>query len=161
MEAVRMSDKLTRRQMTAAASVALSPLVQNSILSRALAQDIPQVSVVAGVDRSVVQGGKTYLRGWAGYGNPPRPGVPRRNEEPAPPPAPEGPVSSAVWTKESGPGEVKFADPKSLVTTASFSNRGVYILKLTADNGHGKVSSTLNVSVDAPPPARQLDAVYT
>jgi len=32
---------------------------------------------------------------------------------------------------------------------------------LTADNGESKASSTLNVSVETPPPAKQLDAVYT
>jgi hypothetical protein len=38
---------------------------------------------------------------------------------------------------------------------------GTYVLRLTVDNGQSKSSSTLNVSVETPPPAKQLDAVYT
>jgi hypothetical protein len=66
-----------------------------------------------------------------------------------------------VWSKESGPGEVKFEDPKALVTAATFTQPGAYVLKLTAENGQTKSSSTLSVSVETPPPAKQLDAVYT
>ena len=66
-----------------------------------------------------------------------------------------------MWTKDSGPGEVKFADAKALITTATFSTPGAYVLRLTVDNGQSKDSSTLNVSVETPPPAKQLDAVYT
>ncbi len=35
------------------------------------------------------------------------------------------------------------------------------MLKLTADNGQAKTASTLNVLVEPPPPAKQLEAVYT
>ena len=66
-----------------------------------------------------------------------------------------------MWTKDSGPGEVKFADAKALITTATFSTPGAYVLRLTVDNGQSKATSTLNVSVETPPPAKQLDAVYT
>ena len=65
------------------------------------------------------------------------------------------------WSKESGPGTVTFENPKSLVTTASFSAPGAYVLKLTANVGGATASSTFNVSVETPPPAKQLDAVYT
>ena len=74
---------------------------------------------------------------------------------------PPGRLPAAVWSKESGPGEVKFADPSALITTATFTAPGAYVLKLTADNGQTKSSSTLNVSVEPPPPAKQLEAVYT
>ena len=33
------------------------------------------------------------------------------------------------------PGDVTFADPKALITTATFTAPGAYVLKLTADNG--------------------------
>ena len=66
-----------------------------------------------------------------------------------------------TWSKESGPGAVTFADATSPVTTATFSAPGAYVLRLTADNGRTKSSSTLNVTVETPPPAKQLDAVYT
>ena len=54
-----------------------------------------------------------------------------------------------------------FADPKAPITTATFSTPGAYVLKLTAGNGQTQASSTLNVLVETPPPAKQLDAVYT
>lgn len=65
------------------------------------------------------------------------------------------------WTKESGPGTVTFADPKSMATTATFSAPGAYVLKLTAKVGETTASSTFNVSAETAPPAKQLDAVYT
>ena len=37
-----------------------------------------------------------------------------------------------LWTKISGPGEVTFADPAAMNTTASFSVPGVYVLELAA-----------------------------
>jgi DUF1680 family protein len=66
-----------------------------------------------------------------------------------------------TWSKVSGSGTVNFADPKASITTATFSTPGDYVLKLTADNGEAQSSSTLSVIVEAPPPAKQLDAVYT
>jgi uncharacterized protein len=65
------------------------------------------------------------------------------------------------WTKESGPGVVTFANPKVLATTATFSAPGGYALKLTVKSGETTASSTFNVLVEAAPPAKQLDAVYT
>ena len=49
------------------------------------------------------------------------------------------------WSKESGPGEVNFADAHTNVTTAIFSKPGDYVLKLTAGEGKLSASSTLNV----------------
>ena len=118
---------------------------------------------VAGIDRVTILPGKTYLRGWAGYGDPP----PLEPESPtAATPPPSSPrrrprAYRPMWTKDSGPGDVKFADAKALITTATFTTPGAYVLRLTADNGQSKASSTLNVSVETPPPANQLDAVYT
>ena len=68
---------------------------------------------------------------------------------------------TTTWTKESGPGEVRFEDTRAPVTTASFTAPGAYVLKLTANNGQTTSASVLNVSVETPPPAKQLDAVYT
>src|SRR5206468_6429043 len=143
----------------AAASLVLGPLVQNSVVSSALAAEEAPLNGVAGVDRTNVLPGKTYLRAWAGYGDPPRPN--RGNAADTAPPADTGPAPSVTWSKDSGPGSVVFADPKALVTTATFTTPGAYVLKLTVDNGHKTTSSTLNVMVETPPPAKQLDAVYT
>jgi DUF1680 family protein len=157
--------KLTRRQMlgrtgkAAVGSVAMTPLIQSAILSCASAAETG-LKGVAGIDRVTILPGKTYLRGWAGYGDPPRSNQNHRPQDtPAAPAA--GPAFTAMWTKDSGPGEVKFADAKALITTAAFSTQGAYVLRLTVDNGQSKATSTLNVSVETPPPAKQLDAVYT
>lgn len=46
-------------------------------------------------------------------------------------PSPPGKVT-VLWTKISGPGEVTFADPAAINTTATFSVPGVYVLELVA-----------------------------
>lgn len=100
-------------------------------------------SAVAGIDRSVMLSGKTYLAGTV-----------RSLKTGA-----EG--ASTAWSKASGPGEVAFADAKALETTATFSAPGDYVLKLTATESGLSGSSTLNVAVVTPPPADRLDVVYT
>jgi hypothetical protein len=158
--------KISRRDLfgvvgkAAAASVALAPLVGSAIVSGAAAAEDAPLNGIAGIDRVTVLPGKTYLRGWAGYGDPPRPARPVRGAQPEPPPE-TGPAPTVAWSKDSGPGAVTFADPKSLVTTAAFSTPGAYVLKLTVDNGQTTSASVLNVLVETPPPVRQLDAVYT
>jgi DUF1680 family protein len=143
-----------------AAAAAIAPALQTAIL---FADETP-LKAVAGPDRVTILSGKTYLHGWAGYGDPPhaeRPRGPFGAQAPAPPPAPTGPAATALWSKESGPGDVKFEDSKALNTTATFAQPGDYVLKLTADNGQSKSTSVLHVSVETPPPAQQLGAVYT
>src|SRR5438105_3226330 len=138
---------LTRRQLLGA--VALAPMIP-----AALADETPQLNALAGPDRVVMTTGKTYLRGWTGYGDPPQLNRQRNPNAPPSPPPPTGPAATATWSKESGPGEVTFADPKALVTTAKFSSPGSYVLKLTANNGQTSTTSTLAVSVEQPPPAK-------
>jgi uncharacterized protein len=99
-------------------------------------------TVLAGVDRVVVLGGKTYLSG-------------RVNG------LKSGRAAEALWSQASGPGEVTFADTQAPVTTATFSAPGDYVLKLTAGKGALSASSTLRVQVENPPPAQRLDVVYT
>jgi DUF1680 family protein len=172
-------NQLSRRALfgtvgkAAAASVVLSPLVKSAIVGAGESEAMLDAPLTgsAGVDRITVLGSKTYLHGWAGYGEAPVPGRPPAQPQPinyagqqnqaAAPPPPTGPAPSGVWSKESGPGAVTFADPKALTTTATFSALGSYALKLTVTNGESTHSSTLHVSVEAPPPAKQLEAVYT
>jgi uncharacterized protein len=169
-----MSDRerttISRRAMLgtvgkAAAVVAMQPVLQTAIFSESRAagagagRGAAPVNGVAGVDRVVVLPGKTYLRGWAGYGEPPRRG-PRRQPADSIPPAPTGPTPTTRWSKVSGPGRVTFADPAALITTATFSAPGAYVLQLTARNGETTASSTLRVAVETPPPARQLGVVH-
>jgi DUF1680 family protein len=169
-----MDDETTKRGMSrrelleavgkaAAVSAALPPLIESALgtSGKAAAEAAPLTSV-AGVDRIVMLQGKTYLNGWAGYGNPPTREPERERGAPvAPPPQNPGPVPAARWSTDSGPGAVTFADANRPVTTATFSAPGAYVLRLTVDNGESKASSTLSVVVETPPPSTHLDGVHT
>ena len=74
--------------------------------------------------------------------------------------APVGPPPTVRWSKKSGPGNVTFADPAALITTATFCEPGVYVLEITRDSSERTASSTLTVKVETPPPAKQLDVVH-
>ena len=116
----------------------------------------------AGVDRVVVLPGKTYLRGWAGYGEAPHPGRWRpRNADSTAAVVPTGPAPKVRWRRKSGPGRVTFADATALQTTATFTAPGTYVLELVADNGETTATSQVTVKAELPPPARQLDVVHT
>lgn len=52
-----------------------------------------------------------------------------------------------LWTKVSGPGSVVFADATSPTTTVTFSTGGVYVLRLTADEGNGPLSDDVEIAV--------------
>ncbi len=148
-----MNNRLTRR-----VAIGMTPALGTAIVSCAKAADDAALKGIAGIDRVTVLPGKTYLRGWAGFGELPKRGwsgqlVPAPTAEPGAP--------AIVWSKESGPGDVTFADPKSLSTTAAFSAPGAYVIRLTATAAGASASSTLSVSVEPAPPLRQLDAVYT
>lgn len=95
---------------------------------------------IAGVDRDVMMGGKTYLSGVVKSVTP---------------------GAKVYWTKISGSGNVVFSNKASTDATATFSAPGKYILKMTASQGSQSASSTLEVRVHEPPAARRLDVVYT
>jgi len=159
---------MSRREMlgtvgkAAAASVVLTPLMQSAFgFPEAMIAGDAALTSIAGVDRVAVLPGKTYLLGYAGYGEPPRPARGGRGAEVPPPPENPGPPPTSRWSKESGPGMVTFANTEALVTTATFSTPGAYVLNLTVDNGQTTASSSLNVTVETPPPKDKLDAVYT
>jgi SdiA-regulated len=63
-------------------------------------------------------------------------------------PNPPGTVTTA-WSKVSGPGTVTFANPNAVDTTATFSDAGVYVLRLTASDSALSGSSELTVNVTA------------
>jgi len=99
-------------------------------------------AVLAGIDRVVMLGGKTYLSGkLQAIG--------------------AGDSTKVAWSKASGPGKVTFADAGAPVTTAKFSTAGDYVLKLTATKGKLSGSSTLAVKAVTPPPASQLTLIDT
>ena len=95
----------------------------------------------AGIDRSVIVGGRTYLSAIART-------VAATGME-------------TRWRKLSGPGSVEFASPASPQTTATFSAPGVYELAFEARSGGKAARSTLTVKAVAPPPRHRLDVVYT
>ena len=97
--------------------------------------------VRAGLDRTVVLGGKTWLQGQVlALG--------------------KGELASR-WSKQDGPGEVTFADATKAETTAQFAALGDYRLQLSASCGALSAESSLRVRVVAPPPEERLDVVYT
>ena len=98
--------------------------------------------VNAGIDRSVVMGGRTYLAGKAIW-------------------LQDLPENAARWTKASGPGNVVFANASSPVTTATFSAPGDYILTLTGSGKGEQTAGTIHVHAEAAPPRERLDVVYT
>jgi DUF1680 family protein len=99
--------------------------------------------VEAGIDRSVVIGGQTYLAGKAVW---------LRDE----------PGNVARWRKVSGPGSVAFANASSAVTTAKFSAPGDYVLELRGSGSHAnQLRPSLHVHAEAAPPKERLDVVYT
>ncbi len=99
-------------------------------------------AIAAGVDRSVIVGGRTYLAADARWVR-------------------RGSGDALRWSKVSGPGEVSFANPAAAQTAARFSQAGDYVLKLAGNAGDLTSASTVHVRAVAPPPAKRLDVVYT
>ena len=98
--------------------------------------------VAAGVDRSVVMGGQTYLAGKADW-------------------LQRSPGDAVRWSKASGPGDIVFADAGAAVTRARVTAPGDYVLRLSAA-GRGKAAnSLLRLRAEPAPPAKRLDVVYT
>ncbi|MGH7449823.1 MAG: DUF7594 domain-containing protein, partial [bacterium] len=55
---------------------------------------------------------------------------------------------TTTWSKASGPGTVTFENANALATTASFSANGIYILRLTADDGQLQKDSEVTIAVN-------------
>jgi hypothetical protein len=96
--------------------------------------------VIAGIDRDVIIGGKTFLSGTIKSVTP---------------------VSKTTWTKISGPGNVQFTNENFKEASAIFSVPGDYVLALNVTEGSQAASSTVKVKVHTPPPPKRLDVVYT
>jgi len=60
-----------------------------------------------------------------------------------------GPFTT-TWSKVSGPGTVTFGDINVVNTTASFSQDGTYVLKLTANDGLDTTEDTVTITVNPP-----------
>ena len=55
---------------------------------------------------------------------------------------------TTIWSQVSGPGVVTFTDAGAVDTAASFSVDGIYVLRLTADDGELASSDTVTVTVN-------------
>lgn len=101
----------------------------------------PEVApvIAAGGDRDVMVGGKTYLSASIKSVDP---------------------LKNTRWTA-TGPGPVAFVDPTALVTTATFTVPGDYLLTLSSQAGDRRSSSSLKAKVHFPPKEKRLDVVYT
>ncbi len=60
-------------------------------------------------------------------------------------------VLKTTWSKVSGTGTVTFANATSLVTTASFSTSGVYVVRLTGSDGVLSSNDDVRVVANQPP----------
>ncbi|MEM9713212.1 MAG: hypothetical protein AAGA17_13425, partial [Actinomycetota bacterium] len=79
----------------------------------------------------------------------------------------DGP-NTTTWSLVSGPGAVTFADTAAAATSASFSEAGTYVLRLTADDGVNPAATddvTVTVAADPdatdpPPPVGEASVGY-
>jgi hypothetical protein len=62
---------------------------------------------------------------------------------------PVGGTVTQTWSKFSGPGSVNFGNASALSTTASFSQAGTYVLRLTASDTSLSASSDVTITVAA------------
>jgi|GEM_PF-1270802 len=58
-------------------------------------------------------------------------------------------VLTTTWGKAAGPGAVTFGDASAAVTTASFSAAGIYVLRLTANDGQLQNYDEVTIAVNA------------
>ena len=63
---------------------------------------------------------------------------------------PIGSSLTANWSKLSGPGTVTFGNANQAATTATFSATGVYLLRLTANDGALAASDDVQITVNGP-----------
>jgi RHS repeat-associated protein len=62
-----------------------------------------------------------------------------------------GVTPTVVWSQVSGPGTVTFANPQQAVTTASFSQDGIYVVELSASDSISSASAQFQVTVNPAP----------
>ncbi len=71
---------------------------------------------------------------------------------------PTGSTLTTTWSKVSGPGTVTFANPSVTVTTASFSQAGTYVLRLTANDSQLTTTDDITITVNAQNAAPTVNA---
>jgi RHS repeat-associated protein len=71
---------------------------------------------------------------------------------------PAGSSVTSAWSKVSGPGAVTFGSPNSVLTSATFSTAGTYVLRLTASDSQLSSSDDVQVTVIPENHAPTVDA---
>lgn len=72
---------------------------------------------------------------------------------------PTPPTLTTTWSKVNGPGTVTFGNTNAVDTAATFSDAGVYTLRLTASDGALSSSDEIIVTVNPAPPTNQAPTV--
>lgn len=98
----------------------------------------------AGVDQSIAEGQTATLSGAASDD-----GLP----------SPPGALTYA-WSKVSGPGTVTFGSATALSTTATFSARGIYVLRLSVSDSDLTSTDDITITVSAVPVKPQGPTTY-
>ncbi len=81
-----------------------------------------------------------------------QPGIARLNGIVTDDGLPIGSTLSITWSQVSGPGTTTFANASAAITTASFSEAGTYVLRLSASDSHLTGSDDVTVTVNPPAP---------
>jgi hypothetical protein len=121
--------------LTGAGSVAAA-LGLDAVTAQALQQTAYKavfqapVAVTAGRDQTVAWPAEATLTG-----------------EVFPSPRPTAGSVTSTWSKVSGPGDVHFTDTQAVGTTASFSQVGTYLLRLTASDALSSASNDVQITV--------------
>ena len=68
---------------------------------------------------------------------------------------------TTTWSKASGPGTVTFGNASALATTASFSAPGIYVLRLTANDGQLQKTDEVTIAVNAALPSAPIVGSFT
>ena len=122
----------------ALALAAAAPPVRAQLLPLPLPVPVVNLApvVIAGLDQVITLPGSANLTGVAiddGQPNPPG-------------------VLTTTWSPVSGPGTVSFSNVSALNSTATFSESGAYVLRLTVSDGALAVSDDVAVTVNPAPP---------
>ncbi len=72
---------------------------------------------------------------------------------------PQGAPVTTLWTQQSGPGTATFADANVAATTATFSEPGTYVLRLTASDTDKIAFADVTITVNPAVPVNQVPNV--
>jgi hypothetical protein len=67
-------------------------------------------------------------------------------------------ILTTTWSMISGPGMVTFTNPSAVQTAVSFPSGGIYVLKLSVNDGGGPIEDTVTITVNATNRAPVVDA---